>query len=219
MAMIEGVEVEVDPEAVVVTSRAPLVVLSSAVVNGGFVTARSVVNLHVGRDHACETAVATLAAFARRRTVPEPWVGLLTAAWTERAEMAAETAHGLTALAVVTVGLSHPVSAGLSPPAPARPGTINTIVVVDAAPEPAAMVNLATSVTEVKALVLGARGVRDHAGAAASGTSTDAVVIAATGRGASRPFGGPISDVGWVVARAARTALEAGVERWLDERR
>lgn len=219
MATIEGVEIEVDGEAVVVTSRAPLVVLSSALVNGGFARAHSVVNLHVGRDFDGETAAATLAAFARRRAVPEPWVGLLTAAWTERAETAAETAHGVAALAVVTVGLSHPVSAGLSPPAPARPGTINTIVVVDAAPEPGAMVNMATSVTEVKALVLGAHGLRDHAGAPASGTSTDAVVIAATGRGASRPFGGPISDVGWVVARAARAALQAGVERWLAGRR
>ena len=51
----------------------------------------------------------------------------------------------------------------------------------------------------------------------ASGTSTDAVVVAVTGRGAAHRFGGPISDLGWVVARATRSALEPGIRRWMDE--
>ena len=54
-------------------------------------------------------------------------------------------------------------------------------------------------------------------GRLASGTSTDAVVVAATGRGPRCRFGGPISDFGWVVARAAREALDAGIRRWIEE--
>jgi adenosylcobinamide amidohydrolase len=53
----------------------------------------------------------------------------------------------------------------------------------------------------------------------ASGTSTDAVVVAATGRGPRRRFGGPISDLGWVTARAAHDALDAGIRRWIEEHR
>ena len=48
--MIEGIEVAVDREAVVVTAREPLTVLSSAFVRGGLTAARAIVNLHVPKD-------------------------------------------------------------------------------------------------------------------------------------------------------------------------
>ena len=219
MATIEGVEIEIDSEAVVVTAASPLTVLSSAVVGGGLGRARAIVNLHVSRHCPWGDADLRLDAFAARRALPSPRVGLLTAAWTERAQVAAESAQGIHALVVATVGLSNPVAAGWSPAAPGSPGTINTIVVIDAAVEPAALVNLALTVTEVKTLVLPAAGLRCDDGHGASGTSTDAVVVAATGRGAAARFGGPISDAGWVVARAARTALAEGVRRWQDSAR
>ena len=219
MATIEGVEIEIDAEAVVVTASGPLTVLSSAVVGGGLGQARAIVNLHVDKHCPGGDADLRLDAFAARRALPAPRVGLLTAAWTERAQVAAERARGIHALVVVTVGLSNPVAAGWSAAAPASPGTINTIVVVDAAVEPAALVNLALTVTEVKSLVLAAAGLRCADGAGASGTSTDAVVVAATGRGATARFGGPISEAGWVVARAARTALAEGVRRWQESAR
>lgn len=217
--MIEGVEIEVGPEAVVVTAASPLAVLSSAVVGGGLTTARAIVNLHVDKHCPWEDASLRLDAFATRRGVPAPWIGLLTAAWTERARVATECAAGITALAVVTVGLGNPVAAGRSEAAIAAPGTINTIVVVDAAVEPAALVNLAITVTEVKTLVLAEAGLRCPEGHPASGTSTDAVVVASTGRGVAARFGGPISGAGWVAARAVRAALADGVAGWMDERR
>jgi len=218
MATIAGVEVEIDPEAVVVTATRPLAVLSSAVVGGGPGRARAIVNLHVDKHCPWGDAAVRLEAFATGRALPAPRVGLLTAAWTERAEVAAESARGLTALVVATVGLGNAVAAGWSPAAAPPPGTVNTIVVVDADVEPAALVNLALTVTEVKTLVLVSSGLSCEDGAAASGTSTDAVVIAATGRGPTVRFGGPISDAGWLVARAARTALAAGVRRWMADR-
>jgi adenosylcobinamide hydrolase len=219
MATIAGVEVEIGPEAVVVWAEPPLMVLSSAIAGGGLGRARAIVNLHVDRNCPWEDAERRLGPFVERRRLPAPWVGLLTAAWTERAQVAAESAHGLQALIVATVGLSNPVAAGWSPPVTGPPGTINTIVVVDAAVEPAALVNLALTVTEVKTLVLASAGLRCADGTGASGTSTDAVVVAATGRGVTARFGGPISDAGWVVARAARTALAEGVRGWLERPR
>jgi adenosylcobinamide amidohydrolase len=219
MATIEGVEIEVGPEAVVVRAERPLRVLSSAVAGGGLGHARAIVNLHVDRDCPWEDAEARLAPFVMRRRLPSPWVGLLTAAWTERAQVAVESAHGIHALVVATVGLGNPIAAGCSAPARGRPGTINTIVVVDAAVEPAALVNLALTATEVKTLVLAEAGVRCAEGGLASGTSTDAVVVAATARGTRARFGGPISDAGWVVARAVRRALTDGVGGWLERER
>lgn len=216
--ILDGVATRVGPEAVVVAAERELIVLSSAVVGGGFTRARAVLNVHVPKNFVCADAETAVAAAARRLGVPSPWVGLLTGAWTERAEVAGATADNVRALVVATVGLSHPSAAGLTPPAVWLPATINTIAVVDADPEPAALVNLVATLTEVKTDVLRAAGVRCDDGHPATGTSSDAVVVAATGRGAHCRYGGPLTDVGWAAASAARQALERGVRRWLDAR-
>lgn len=216
---IAGVETSVTREAVVVTADRDLTVVSSAFAGGGLVRARSIVNLHVGKSFPCADAEATVGVFARRCGLPTPWVGMLTSAWTEKAELAMETAAGVTALVVATVGLSNASAAAFTGRAAPRPGTINTVVVVDGRAEPSAMVNLVMTVTEVKAALLFESGVKSTDGFPATGTSTDAVVVAATGRGTHCRFGGPISDLGWVVARAARQALGAGVRRWLEDNR
>jgi adenosylcobinamide amidohydrolase len=218
--MLDGVAVTVDTEAVVVTAERPLAVVSSAVVGGGVGCARSIVNLHVPLDFQWQDAERRVGTYARDRALPEPWVGLLTAAWTEKAQLASESVAGIAALVITTVGLGNLAAAGLTraaAPTPA-PSTINTIVVVDADPEPAALVNLVMTVTEVKTAALAAAGVRCADGPA-TGTSTDAVVVAATGVGARGRFGGPISALGAVVARAARNALSTGITRWIEEHR
>ena len=214
--MIEGLGVRIGPEAVVVVAAQPLRVLSSAVHGGGFTSARAVINLHVGKDDPCVDPPAMLAAYARRAGVPEPLVGLLTGAWTEHATIGEEDGAGIRALAVATVGLSNGIAAGRTPVIGWTHGTINTVVVVDADPEPSALVNAIITVTEVKTLLLHEAGVRDAAGGLCTGTSTDAVVIAATGRGARARFGGPASELGWSMAQTARKALEVGIRGWQE---
>jgi len=214
--MIEGLAVRIGPEAVVVVAAQPLRVLSSAVHGGGLVSARAVVNLHVGKDDPCVDPAGMLAAYAHGVGLPEPFVGLLTGAWTEAATLGEEDGAGIPALAIATVGLSNRIAAGRTPASGWTQGTINTIVVVDADPEPSALVNAVITVTEVKVLLLQEAGVRDAGGGPVSGTSTDAVVIAATGRGASARFGGPASELGWSIAQAARRALWTGIRGWQE---
>ena len=214
---IAGVHVDIGHEAVVVRADEPLTTASSAVVGGGLGRASAIVNLHVPKNFRGEHADRVLEAFVARRSIPAPWVGLLTGAWTEKAEVATETMDGITAVAIVTVGLSNPASAGRTAVAAWLPSTINTILVVDAAATAAALVNLVMTVTEAKVMVVAEAGVRTLDGDPASGTSTDAIVIAATGRGRRCEFGGPVSDLGWAAARAARAALSTGVDRWMRE--
>jgi adenosylcobinamide hydrolase len=215
--MIDGVSIEVDAEAVVVRAERPLRAVSSALVGGGLVEARSIVNLHVPKGFRCEDGESGLEDFARRRAIARPFVGLLTGALTENAERVTERHGGLAACAIVTVGLSNRSVAGRSAMAVWQPTTINTIVVVDAEPEAAALVNLVITATEAKALALAEAGVRSVDGGFVTGTSTDAVVVAATDRGPRCRFGGPVSELGWVVARAVKSALDAGVVRWIAE--
>jgi adenosylcobinamide hydrolase len=217
--MIAGVSVEITREAVVVLAAQPLRVLSSAVHLGGFAEARAILNVHVPKGDPCLDPSRTIVEFARHARVPGPWVGLLTGAATERAVIAEEEIEGCAALAVATVGLSNPAAAGHSPIVPCVASTINLIVVVDADPEPAALVNAATTATEVKGLALRDAEVLTPDGVSASGTSTDAVAIAATGRGGRARYGGPASPLGWVVARAVRSALDRGIREWQERNR
>ena len=217
--MIPGVAIEVDAEAVVIRAERTLRAVSSAIVGGGLVETRSIVNLHVPKGFRCEDGESRLEDFARRRAIVRPFVGLLTGALTEQAERTTERHDGLAACAIVTVGLSNRSAAGRSAMAMWQPSTINTIVVVDADPEDAALVNLVITATEAKVLALAEAGVRSPDGGLVTGTSTDAVVVAATGRGLRCRFGGPVSELGWVVARAVKSALDAGVVRWIAEHR
>jgi len=169
---VNGVEIETDGEGVVVRFDRLLPVVSSAVVGGGFALARAVVNVHVPKSFRCDAAERVLGDFVRRRAIAFPYIGLLTAAWTQNAEVVTATADGLTATAVVTVGLSNAIGAGRTPAVAWTPSTINAIV-----------------------------------------------VVAATGHGPRCRFGGPVSELGAVVARAVREALGAGVDRWLEEHR
>jgi adenosylcobinamide amidohydrolase len=217
--IVDGVTIDVDAEAVVVRAERRLRAVSSAIVGGGLAEASAIVNLHVARGFACAESERYLEDFARRRGVPSPFVGLLTGAATDEAEAVVERRGAVAAAAIVTLGLSNRSAAGRSAPAAWCPSTINTIVIVDADPEDAALVNLVITATEAKTLGLVEAGVTTADGGAATGTSTDAVVIAATGRGPSCRFGGPVSDLGWVVGRAVKSAVDAAAARWNAGRR
>ena len=216
--MIYGITVSVDAEGVVVKTIAPLLVASSALSGGGVVDARGIVNAHVEKSGSRTLARAALEASAGRHGITHPYVGLLTAARTERAEIVTAKHGEMTALAIATVGLGNRTTAGASPPAVCTlPSTINTIVVVDADAEPAALINAIITVTEVKTLALMEAGVKGADGHFATGTSTDAVAVAVTRRGPRAQFGGPVSDFGWLVAQAAGPALRRGIARWMVE--
>jgi adenosylcobinamide hydrolase len=205
---IAGIAVTIDENVVRVTSARPLALLSSALVAGGFGSAREIVNMHVDDVSPDSSPAADLAAFAARLGIDEPFVGLMTAAKTQYARLAAESRDGVTVAAVVSMGLSNRACAGVSPPSAYATGTINTIVLIDAHLTPAALVNTVITATEAKTLALGAWQVLSPEGAPASGTSTDAVVVACTGRGEARSYAGPATVVGWLTARTVRRAME-----------
>src|SRR5205807_169639 len=120
--MIDGLGLRMDDTAVVVTSQQPFTALSSAVHGGGFQTARAVINLHVTKHDPCVDPAAMLEAFARRAAVPEPYVGLLTGAWTELAATGEEGGAGIATLPVATVRLSSRVAAARGPAQAGSPG-------------------------------------------------------------------------------------------------
>ncbi|WP_018132203.1 adenosylcobinamide amidohydrolase [Effusibacillus pohliae] len=147
----------------------------------------------------------------------------------------AETRHPLRVAAVVTAGISNAWRAGVWPsylqetapavadahrtgkitrtPAPYRPGTINIIVLVEGQLSDAALVNAVMTVTEAKTAIFYERDIRCPAsGRMATGTTTDAVVVAMTGRGEELPYAGPGTVVGALMARAVSRALNVALD-------
>jgi adenosylcobinamide hydrolase len=194
-------------EVLVLYSQQPLTVLSSAVVGGGMVCVRYLLNRHVHRDYNCLDPVADLVAFARSQGISEAFVGQMTAVSLQKARAITLRAETLTVAAVVTAGLSNATTPGLSAPVTPGPGTINMILLIDACLTPAAMVNAVITATEVKTQVLMARGAHTPEGHAATGTSTDAIAVASTGSGMPLAYAGPVTPVGWLIGRCVRTAL------------
>lgn len=205
---IPDTRVAIDELGVSLRSARLLTVLSSAVVGGGLCQVRDIVNMHVDDMPPGTSPEDELVAYAARRGIDGPFVGVMTAAKTQSARVATASREGLTVAAVVSVGLSNTTSAGVSDPVVAEPGTINIILLIDGQLTPAALVNAVITVTEAKTMVLGEWQVRTAQGQPASGTSTDAVVVAATGRGSALSYAGPATTIGWLAARTTRQAIE-----------
>jgi iron complex transport system ATP-binding protein len=208
---VPGVTAMLSVEALVLCSQQPLQTLSSAVVGGGFLRTRYIINRHVHKEYCHPDPVADLQSFARSQGIGEDFVGLMTAVPMRNTRTITVREGALTVTVVVTAGLGNPTVPGFSPPALAPPGTINLILLLDAALSPAAMMNAGMTATEVKTQVLLKRGVLTPEGYAATGTSTDAVVVACTEYGAVLPYAGPVTTVGWLIGRGVRTALEAAL--------
>lgn len=206
-----GMTATLSAEALVLCSQQPLHMLSSAVVGGGFWRARYIVNRHVHKDYCHPHPTADLQAFARSHGIAETFVGLMTAVPMHKTRTITLRDAALTVTVVVTAGLSNPAAPGLSPPAVAPPSTINMILLLDAHLAPAALVNAIMTATEVKTQMLLERGLQTPDGYPATGTSTDAVVVACTEYGEVLPYAGPVTTVGWLIGRGVRTVLAAAL--------
>jgi adenosylcobinamide hydrolase len=211
---IPGISIEEDDEAIILHSQTALSMLSSAVVGGGFLRAKWILVGHVPKGYHSQTPAADLEALAARRGVGSPYAGFLTAArLPEKSRLIPLSRDGLKVAVLATAGVSNASCAGVSPPVTpeqTKPGTINILMLVDGDLTPAAMVNGVITATEAKTDVLQRLKVRTPEKQLATGTSSDAILVAATGSGPSLEYAGPATALGWLLAHATRTAL-AGV--------
>nr|WP_240344105.1 adenosylcobinamide amidohydrolase [Paenibacillus sp. SYP-B3998] len=107
----------------------------------------------------------------------------------------------------VTVGLGNKARAGAELPAASLyPGTINCIVIINGILTDAAMVNSIITATEAKSAALQALGIEVD-GLPATGTTTDAVLIAATGRGRLHSYAGTATQLGYLIGRTVYEAI------------
>jgi adenosylcobinamide amidohydrolase len=139
---------------------------------------------------------------AESLAAPLPCIGLMTAVLMQRLIVLREQWDNLWVEGFFTVGVTNAVRAGeptVEPPALSTAGTINIILVTNAALPASAMVTLVQVATESKTASLLGNNVRSHSGlAGATGTGTDAVVVA-SGDELRLRYGGTHTKIGELV--------------------
>jgi adenosylcobinamide amidohydrolase len=187
------------PDHVHVSLPRDWMVLSSAVLNGGLVSARHLLNYKVPKDSAaaCAAPEAALHRHARRQGWQGGIVGMMTAASMKSLRVACCEGQGIELAVLVTSGLGnlrrtgdraeHRLIECAAPPA----GTINIQCLTSACLTPAALAEALMIMTEAKTAVLHALDLRSPvSGALATGTGTDALAMA------SDPVGPPVRYCG-----------------------
>ena len=206
-----SVTVTLDDEALIVHSVEPMMAITSSITGGGVLSTRYILNMHVDKNYRCDSPADDLASFARRRGITESFHGFMTAVYLNKTKSVTLREQGITVSAFVTAGVSNATSAGISEPASFTPGTINIILLVDANLTHAALVNAVITATEAKTASLQEKNIRTPNGLSATGTSTDAICIACTGRGEAINYAGSATVVGWLMARAVRECLASAL--------
>lgn len=202
---IIGVTLSINQTLLTIHSKRPLSVLSSAVFGGGINRSHWMLVFHVDKDYNNPRPAEDMRFLANSHGIYQPFIGLMTAAYLENAQAITLDQEGFRVAVVMTAGLSNVVSAGQSLPfSLSRPSTINTIVIIEGNLTMPGMVNAVVTATEAKSSILYESAIKTEQGYSATGTSTDAVVIACTGKGAPIDYAGPITPIGWLIARAIR---------------
>lgn len=206
---IAGIYITLTEKVLHVMCETELRVVSSAVVGGELRATRHILNMHVHKGYRCEQPEDDLVACARTLGINENFVGMMTAAKLERARCVVEQSDALTVAALITLGLTNPMAAGVSVPSVLAVGTINLIVLIDGNLTHSALVNAVMTATEAKTLALIEGGARTREGGYATGTSTDSVVVACTGRGERLRYAGTATEVGYLLGSAVRRGVQA----------
>lgn len=189
--------------------------ISSAVYGGGMGKLRQMVNIYVDKHYRCDDPERDIRGLLQEWSLPEQeTAGLLTAVRLRYAAVVEERSSDYAVFCCATAGASNAARAGVRRttfPASWTPGTINLMLVVDGRMTAAAMVNAVITATEAKTAALQDLGVFDaETGLAATGTTTDAVVLGASQR-AEWPllhaYAGTATDLGGTVGRLVYAAV------------
>ncbi|MEV4347866.1 adenosylcobinamide amidohydrolase [Actinoplanes sp. NPDC049596] len=181
----------------------PLLGVSSAVLGGGIGSSSWVLNATVPMSYDRDDPAVHLSALADDLGLKGRGVGLMTGV--DVAEVVRVADGGVRLWA--TVGLGTPIqAASAEAPAP-RVGTVNVVAWVPQRLSEGALVNAVATVTEAKTQAIRSLGFD------ATGTATDSVTVLCPPDGPAAAYGGPRSQWGSPLARAAYEAVRKGSAR------
>lgn len=223
---IKSIEAEIIDNKLILRSKMPLQILSSAVLNGGSYESKCIVNVQVSEDagsdlddHVHKEAGNFLEDEITKIGLPkEEVVAIMTAAKMKNVEVVSLQSKDLKLTTFVTAGAYFAATAGdeVASKQTAFPtknwGTINIIILIDAILEESCMVNAIVTATEAKAAALRELDVRSRfSGEVATGTVTDSVVIACTRQGPEIQYAGTGTIIGELIGKSVKKAVKKAI--------
>lgn len=212
---VSGVKCYIKKNSLIIQSKDSLKTLSSAVLNGGLCQAKTILNHQVPKSFKHRNSREYLKQIVKKLELPTPVVGLMTAAnITDFSLQVSKYSKKLYVCTITTAGFSNTVTAGDCIKAYNKISTINTIILVDGNLTDTCMVDLVKTATEAKVLALRELDIRSKtSNRQATGTTTDAIVIACTGRGKPLEYGGTATSLGKAVSfTVSRSVKESAIK-------
>lgn len=186
--------------------------ISSAVFNGGAKHVRNVLNIGVPPGysnvalHMDPMVLITLS--AAKLGLKKDYLAMVTAANVHNFRLVSKKNEEYTVYVAATAGCSHGESSGETITVEEITGTINVIVLIDGAPVQSCLAAAMITATEAKSAALHDYDVRSrYTGDLATGSITDSVTVATTGKGIPIVLGGPASTLGQLVGACTRQAV------------
>lgn len=204
---------------VVASFQQPLQAISSAMINPGMFEASIFVNRTVSFDYNPQDVQQEFTDFLITHELPiDTTIAMMTAVSQEF--LFTDTFHDgeLTLTIMLTAGLGNAVdiTAAHRYTYEQQIGTINIFVFIDGHLSVEAMMQAYSAVTETKVKTLIEREIVDKkSGTLATGTSTDSVCVASTGRGAYYPYAGSITRLGSFIGKCVAHTLNRAIDSYI----
>jgi len=220
---IENITAEVKDQTLVIWSKKPLRVLSSALLNGGLVGANGIINVQVpegsGKDmqdmHWTGPENFLINAANQLQLPKDQVVGLMTAAKMKNVVASTKKYDDVTLTVFVTAGATVAVTAGevaASKSQIQKIGTINIIIVVDGNLTDGSMVEAVKTATEAKTVAIRELDIRSRfSGDLATGTLTDSLAVACTKKGEPIQYAGTFTIIGELIGKCVREGVKTAI--------
>lgn len=201
-----------------ISSIRPLKVIGSAVLGGNLRWARYIINHSVDKNYHGRDPEQDLKQVAERLKLGHGVLGMMTAVSVTHTVLSHGSHKGLSVATLCTAGIGNPGVAGLpisKISGKSQHGTINLILLIDGNLTDSAMVNAIMTATEAKTRALFKAKISLPSGERITGTTTDAIVVACTGKGEPLHYAGTATDLGYLIGRTAYKAVSQGVNTYL----
>ncbi|WP_404428169.1 adenosylcobinamide amidohydrolase [Sutcliffiella horikoshii] len=209
---------DMDERCVHVQSSKPLRTISNGVIGEGIQWQKHFCNFHVDKDYNCDHPQKDIREWLRQREIPtEQSVGMMTAVKLSDVVVSKKEIEGIEFMAVVTAGVGNAVDITKAElcQTPVTIGTINIILFIDAHLTDGGLVNAMMSATEAKVKALHDLKVQDlKTGTIATGTSTDAMVLAVTQQGEKTPFAGSGTLIGKGIGHLVYEGVTNAIQKY-----
>ncbi|PAV27993.1 hypothetical protein CIL05_19205 [Virgibacillus profundi] len=197
----------------------PMRTISNGVIGEGIQWLKHFCNFHVDKHYNCSDPKRDLQERMDSYQIPhEQAVGMMTAVNLEDKVIETQEIEGIQMMVIVTAGVGNAVdiASEYTPNSASQIGTINTMVFIDAHFTDGALVNGYMSATEAKVKALQDLDIRDpQSNTIATGTSTDALLLALTQRGSVTQYAGSGTVAGKGIGQLVYQTTHKAVKKYL----